>query len=221
MSSRGSLRVGGLRSAAVTADGVCLGGGQVGVNATSEEILGHLIRTDTANAFNISVGDVEVTGISQIGRRMLYVNVTATLGVDVPPGASVEDVDTALQVANLSADEPINLLSQNPDRFFGRTTKVGSPSPSRFPIPTHSPPFPGLVPIACHHAVYMRVGLGWGKVEKQERGMRTHIHTHTHTYTHTHTQEMRDGGARARPGGGVRWREAHGARGLRDLKAAD
>lgn len=97
------------------------------MNASSEEILGHLVRTDTANAFNISVGDVEVTGISQIGRRMLYVNVSATLGVDVPPGATAEDVNTALQVANLSADDPIQLLSQNPDRFFGRTTKVGLP----------------------------------------------------------------------------------------------
>eukprot|EP00884_Botryococcus_braunii_P021518 jgi/Botrbrau1/804/Bobra.0352s0001.1 len=90
-------REGARRSEMHLADGVgCkqLKGGGVGVNASSEEILGHLIRTDTADAFNISVGDVEVTGISQIGRRMLYVNVSATLGVDVPPGASVEDVDT-------------------------------------------------------------------------------------------------------------------------------
>lgn len=39
---------------------------QVGVNASSVMILEHLIRADTASAFNISVGDVNVTGISQV-----------------------------------------------------------------------------------------------------------------------------------------------------------
>ena len=39
---------------------------QVGVNASSQAILEHLIRADTASAFNISVGDVNVTGISQV-----------------------------------------------------------------------------------------------------------------------------------------------------------
>ncbi|KAK9803015.1 hypothetical protein WJX72_000035 [[Myrmecia] bisecta] len=97
---------------------------RVGVNATSEAVLEHLIRADTANAFNISQGDVEVTGISQVARRLLYVNVTATLGVDVPPGASEDDIKTALEVANLSADDPIAMLSKNPDKFFGRTTKA-------------------------------------------------------------------------------------------------
>ncbi len=56
---------------------------------------------------------------------MLYVNVTATLGVDVPPNASADDIKAALEVTNLSADDPINMLAQNPDKFFGRTTKVG------------------------------------------------------------------------------------------------
>ncbi len=55
---------------------------------------------------------------------MLYVNVTATLGVDVPPNASADDIKTALEVTNLSADDPIAMLADNPDRFFGRTTKV-------------------------------------------------------------------------------------------------
>lgn len=39
---------------------------QVGVNASSQAVLEHLIRADTASAFNISVGDVNVTGISQV-----------------------------------------------------------------------------------------------------------------------------------------------------------
>jgi hypothetical protein len=53
------------------------------------------------------------------------VNVTATLGVDVPPNATPDDIKAALEVTNLSADDPINMLAQNPDKFFGRTTKVG------------------------------------------------------------------------------------------------
>lgn len=60
----------------------------------------------------------------QVSRRVLYVNVTATLGVDVPPNASADDIKTALEVTNLSADDPIAMLAQNPDKFFGRTTKV-------------------------------------------------------------------------------------------------
>ncbi|CAL8464733.1 g4268 [Coccomyxa elongata] len=97
---------------------------KVGVNASSVAILEHLVRADTASAFNISVGDVNVTGISQVSRRVLYVNVTATLGVDVPPNASADDIKTALEVTNLSADDPIAMLAQNPDKFFGRTTKA-------------------------------------------------------------------------------------------------
>ena len=60
----------------------------------------------------------------QVARRVLQVNITATLGVDVAPGASDEDVEAALAAANLSADEPIGMLASNPDVFFGRTTKV-------------------------------------------------------------------------------------------------
>ena len=41
---------------------------QVGVNASAEAVLGHLIRQDTAHAFNISEGDVTVTGISQVSQ---------------------------------------------------------------------------------------------------------------------------------------------------------
>lgn len=45
-------------------------GAQVGVNASSVAILEHLVRADTASAFNISVGDVNVTGISQVCKSM-------------------------------------------------------------------------------------------------------------------------------------------------------
>lgn len=120
-----------MRYAVIVSFGVYLNGtnlddvaSKVGVNASAEEVLGHLVRQDTALAFNISEGDVTVTGISQVARRVLQVNVSATLEVDVPSGATEEDIDSALEVTNLSADPMLDMLAHNPDKFFGRTTKA-------------------------------------------------------------------------------------------------
>lgn len=41
-------------------------GFQAGVNASSEQVLEWLVRADTASAFNISLGDVSVTGVQQV-----------------------------------------------------------------------------------------------------------------------------------------------------------
>ena len=81
-------------------------------------------RSDTASAFNISIGDVKVTGVTQIESTSLYVTVVASLPVDVAPDASEDAVRAALNVKSLSADDPISLLAKNPDKFFGRTTKA-------------------------------------------------------------------------------------------------
>ena len=51
-------------------------------------------------------------------------NVTATLGVELAPGATPDEVEAAMDLTSLSADDPIGLLSNDPDKFFGRTTKV-------------------------------------------------------------------------------------------------
>jgi hypothetical protein len=69
--------------------------------------------------------DVQVLSVRRVARRTLSANVTATLGVDVPAGATDEDISAALEVERLSADDPIAMLSSDPDRFFGRTTKAG------------------------------------------------------------------------------------------------
>ena len=58
--------------------------------------------------------DVEVISVRQVARRTLSANVTATLGVDIPAGAT----------GGLAAVAGGDLLSSDPDRFFGRTTKV-------------------------------------------------------------------------------------------------
>ena len=39
---------------------------QAGVNASSEQVLEWLVKADTASAFNISFGDVSVTGVQQV-----------------------------------------------------------------------------------------------------------------------------------------------------------
>ena len=49
---------------------------------------------------------------------------TATLGVELAPGATPDEVEAAMDLTSLSADDPIGLLSHDPDKFFGRTTKV-------------------------------------------------------------------------------------------------
>lgn len=36
------------------------------MNASSEQVLEWLVRADTASAFNISLGDVSVTGVQQV-----------------------------------------------------------------------------------------------------------------------------------------------------------
>lgn len=101
------------------------------MNASSQIILERLVRSDTATAFNITARDVNVTGITQIQRRVLLVNVTATLGVDLPTNSSQEDIAAQLAVKNLSADDAIDMLASQPDKFLGRTTKV-TPPPCHF-----------------------------------------------------------------------------------------
>ena len=94
------------------------------MNASSQLILERLVRSDTATAFNITSRDVNVTNIAQISRRILLVNVSATLGVNLPTNSSNDDVAAELAVKNLSADEAIDLMAFHPDRFWVRTTKV-------------------------------------------------------------------------------------------------
>lgn len=95
-----------------------------GVSAPAEIIVSNLLRTDTAAAFNISMQDVRVLSVHRVARRILQATVSATLGLDLPGNATEEDITTALEVQKLSADRPIELLSEDPDSFFGRTTKT-------------------------------------------------------------------------------------------------
>lgn len=44
---------------------------QAGVNATGEQVLEWLVRADTADAFNISLQDVSITGVEQVATSMI------------------------------------------------------------------------------------------------------------------------------------------------------
>lgn len=97
---------------------------QAGVDAPFEAVVSSLVAADTAQGFNITRASVRVLGVARVARRTLAANVTATLDVELPANASEADIATALEVQRLSADAPIAMLSSDPDRFFGRTTKA-------------------------------------------------------------------------------------------------
>ena len=61
------------------------------MDASAAEIVGNLLRKDTAAAFNISTEDVEVLSLHHVARRTLQANVSATLGVNLPADAAEED----------------------------------------------------------------------------------------------------------------------------------
>ena len=52
------------------------------------------------------------------------------LPAPLPLSPADEDISAALEVERLSADDPIAMLSSDPDRFFGRTTKAGQAAPT-------------------------------------------------------------------------------------------
>ena len=67
-----------------------------------------------------------------------------------------EEIATALEVQRLSADEPIAMLSQDPERFFGRTTKVGGGVPAAHPCTARADCLPPLCRLpAPPHRLWM------------------------------------------------------------------
>ena len=61
----------------------------------------------------------------RVERRVLIsANVTAVLESHFPPSATEEDILAALEVQQLSADNGVQMLSDDPDAFFGRTTQT-------------------------------------------------------------------------------------------------
>lgn len=90
---------------------------QTGINASSVTIISLLIRTDVATFFGVAMDAVVVTGSQYLSRRALLVNVSAT--VPYQP-----DMGVATDTKQLSADDLVQQLNQDPDGVFMRTTKM-------------------------------------------------------------------------------------------------
>jgi hypothetical protein len=58
-----------------------------GINGSSEGIVAVLVQGDTALALNVSLHQVEIVGVRQIGVRQLLVNVSATVPVNTEEAA--------------------------------------------------------------------------------------------------------------------------------------
>jgi hypothetical protein len=97
---------------------------QAGVDASPTNIISNLIKADISSAFNTPRSAVNVVSMRKLSDQRIETNVSAALPVYIPPSASEEDISTALEVQRLSADSPIELLTKDPDAFFGRTTQI-------------------------------------------------------------------------------------------------
>eukprot|EP00210_Caulerpa_lentillifera_P001894 g1822.t1 len=95
-----------------------------GVRASGIIVLKTLIRTDMADALNISVGDVAVTGVTPYGKRALLVNVDTTFKIDVDESAEPEEVDAKVALARLKGDHAVAKVQNDPDGVLRRTTKA-------------------------------------------------------------------------------------------------
>lgn len=102
-------------------DEVLLRAGAIGAPSS---VVASLVRSDTAAGFNVSVGDVHVLSVTEVARRQLRVNVTATLPVEPSENATRQEVEAAMLVQELSADDSIEMLSKQPAQFFDRTIKA-------------------------------------------------------------------------------------------------
>ena len=98
--------------------------------AEDEDVLELLLQRDVAEAFStenhpVSPADIIINSIQETSRRMLLVNVTANIPVEVTKGITQAELDAALaEVGRLSADPGIDMLANDPDKFFGRTTQA-------------------------------------------------------------------------------------------------
>lgn len=92
------------------------------VHAPGIVVLEILVRTDVADAMNISVGDVAVTNISPVGRHALSIELDTTFKAEISKDAQPEEVDRGLKQTILRGDENVERLVNDPDRAFHRTT---------------------------------------------------------------------------------------------------
>ncbi|CAD7704232.1 unnamed protein product [Ostreobium quekettii] len=100
-----------------------------GVNASGVAVLELSIRADMAGVFNISMGDVFVTHITDmpdVGHRRLLLNVSSTVKVDDSRCVSgtKEECEAAFNLAEHKADDKLIEVQNNPDAYLQRTIQA-------------------------------------------------------------------------------------------------
>ncbi|WIA29687.1 hypothetical protein OEZ86_012169 [Tetradesmus obliquus] len=127
LDSQGASEYAILLSFGVVLDGTLLEAvtrSTTGINGSSEGIVAVLVASDTASALNVSLGSVQVLAVQQIGSRQLLVNVSATVPVEAEGEAA------AATTQDLSADELIQRLVDDPNTFLRTTQTLGAESAS-------------------------------------------------------------------------------------------
>ncbi|WIA09604.1 hypothetical protein OEZ85_008996 [Tetradesmus obliquus] len=127
LDSQGASEYAILLSFGVVLDGTLLEAvtrSTTGINGSSEGIVAVLVASDTASALNVSLGSVQVLAVQQISSRQLLVNVSATVPVEAEGEAA------AATTQDLSADELIQRLVDDPNTFLRTTQTLGAESAS-------------------------------------------------------------------------------------------
>ena len=96
----------------------------VAVHASGLVVLKMLVRTDVAEALNISVGDVTIRDVLPVGYHALSIDVDTTFKVEVSNDAEPEEVHRKLEYTLLHGDDAVSQLANEPDRVFNRTTRA-------------------------------------------------------------------------------------------------
>ena len=120
---------------------------------------------------------------------LISANVTAVLEEHFPPSADEEDIAAAIEVQRLNADAGVQLLGEDPARFFSHTTKilgekgatttrVDSATTRATPVLTPEDPLEGDGPGAADAWIFVSVGAaclalmaGGRKAVSRVRGM--------------------------------------------------
>ena len=145
--------------------------------------------TGTAAAAGVPAGASAAVGRARTRRVLISANVTAVLEEHFPPSADEEDIAAAIEVQRLNADAGVQLLGEDPARFFSHTTKilgekgatttrVDSATTRATPVLTPEDPLEGDGPGATDAWVFVGVGAaclalmaGGQKAVSRVRGM--------------------------------------------------
>jgi hypothetical protein len=145
--------------------------------------------TSTAAAAGVPAGASGAVGRARTRRVLISANVTAVLEEHFPPSADEEDIAAAIEVQRLNADAGVQLLGEDPARFFSHTTKilgekgatttrVDSATTRATPVLTPEDPLEGDGPGAADAWVFVGVGAaclalmaGGRKAVSRVRGM--------------------------------------------------